>query len=54
MYSDETFLLRDWIPPPHELLQMLQLSHSDTAQSTGHENELHSRDLLSLPHFLPP
>ena len=34
--------VRICVPPPHVLLQMLQRSHSETAQSTGHGRSLQS------------
>ena len=42
--------VRTCVPPPHVLLQMLQRSHSETAQSTGHGTSEHARASASSGH----
>ena len=46
--------LRDWKPPPHDLVQVDQLLKVPGTQSTGHSCWLHARVSAECGHALPP
>jgi hypothetical protein len=46
--------LRDWMPLPHDFVQVNQDSHVPTSQLTGHAWLLQSRVSAACGHALPP